>query len=220
MKRLPLIVVLTLTTAPVFAQQTRQLDAHEHGVGQLNIALDGAQVAMEFHAPGADIVGFEYAATSAADRATIDDAIDTLEAPLDLFVLTDAAGCTLDDAHVQHEAHGATEADAHDDEHDDHDDHAEDADHDDHDDHAEDADHDDHAHDDHDDHADEAGHSEFHAEYAFTCASPSDLTDITFAYFDAFPNAMEVDVQVLSDTGAASFEATRDDMTVDLTGAL
>ena len=32
---------------PAVAEETRQLDAHEHGVGQLNIAFDGQQIAME-----------------------------------------------------------------------------------------------------------------------------------------------------------------------------
>ena len=36
---------LACTTA-LNASDTRQLGAHEHGVGQLNIAVDGGQVAM------------------------------------------------------------------------------------------------------------------------------------------------------------------------------
>jgi hypothetical protein len=44
------------------------------------------------------------------------------------------------------------------------------------------------------------------------------VTYITFAYFDAFPNALEVEVQVISDTGATSFEVERDAPTLDLRG--
>ena len=62
MKLLPLIALAVAATTPVFAEETRQLDAHEHGVGQLDIAFDGNQISMELHAPGADIVSFEYAA--------------------------------------------------------------------------------------------------------------------------------------------------------------
>jgi hypothetical protein len=40
MKILPLIALTTFTATPVFAEETRQLDAHEHGVGQLDIAFD------------------------------------------------------------------------------------------------------------------------------------------------------------------------------------
>ena len=60
-KVLSLTMSALLTSAvPVLAEETRQLDAHEHGVGALNIAFDQGRVAIEFHAPGADIVGFEY----------------------------------------------------------------------------------------------------------------------------------------------------------------
>ena len=155
----PLPIILALVAAPALAEETRQLDAHEHGVGELNIALDGSTVVMELHAPGADIVGFEYEAESAEDRAAIDAAIATLSRPLDLFVLPAAAECSVTEASVELETE-------HDDEH------------------AEGEAHDDHDHD--DDHADEAGHTGFHAEYALNCGNPSALTDITFAYFETF----------------------------------
>lgn len=189
MKLLPLLAATAITASPVFAQETRQLDAHEHGVGQLNIAFDGQQVAMEFHAPGADIVGFEYAAESANDRAAVDAAVATLAGPLDLFVLPDAAGCSVVQA--------AAELESEDDHKDAHGDHAEEA---------------------HEDHEDKAGHTEFHAEYLLTCADTSAITELTFAYFDTFPNALEVEVQVISDGGATSFEVDRDAPTLDLRG--
>ena len=192
MKLLPLLAVSTFAAVPVLAEDSRQLDAHEHGVGQLNIAFDGQQIAMELHAPGADIVGFEYAAESSEDRAAVDAAVVTLAGPLDLFVLPAAARCSVIQAAAELESE---------EEHDDHDDHA-----------------DEHAHDDHDDHADEASHTEFHAEYLLTCADPSAIDEITFAYFDVFPNALEVEVQLISDTGATSFEVERDAPTLDLRG--
>ncbi len=75
--------------------------------------------------------------------------------------------------------------------------------HEDHDEHEEHADHDEPKEDDdheevHDDHKDEARHTEFHAEYALTCANPDALTEITFAYFDTFGDAREVEVQIVS----------------------
>lgn len=213
------ILALSAVATPLWAQDTRQLDAHEHGVGTLDIAIDGALVAMEFHAPGADIVGFEYQAERAEDKAAIDAAIATLMQPLELFTVPAAAGCAVTLAKAELETEGAHEDhddhahDEHgDDDHADHDEHA----HDDHgdDDHA----HDDHAHDDHADHADGSGHTEFHAEYAMTCADTSALTSISFPYFDMFPNALEVEVQLISDAGATAFEVTRDDPTLDLSG--
>ena len=181
MKALPFLIATAITTTPVIAEETRQLDAHEHGVGQLDIAIDGQQIAMELHAPGADIVGFEYAAKSAKDLAAVDAAVAKLSAPLALIVLPEAAGCSIVEATAgleseeEHEEHG-------------------------------------------DEHADESGHTEFHAEYLLNCAEPSAITGIDFAYFGSFPNALEVEVQIITDTGATSFEVERDAPTLDLTG--
>ena len=201
MKFAPLFALTSLIAAPALAEDTRQLDAHEHGVGELNIAFDGSQIAMELHAPGADIVGFEYEATSGEDLAAIEAAIAKLKQPLALFGLPDAAGCTVTSAMAKLEGE------------EDHEDHDEDE----HDDHEEHDDHDDHSdHDDHDDHDEKDGHTEFHVEYLLTCADTSAVDTITFAYFEAFPNALEVEVQVLSDTGATSFEVERDAPTLDL----
>jgi len=203
MKLLSLLALSTLAASPAFAQETRQLDSHEHGVGQLDIAIDGSQVAMELHAPGADIVGFEYGAESDGDIASVDAALLILAQPLDLFVVPDAAKCIVVDARAELESE---------DEHDNHEDGDED--HDDHDveDHAEDG------HDDHEgeDHVEEAGHTEFHAEYLLECGDITALSEISFAYFTAFPNALEVEVQVISDQGATAFEVERDAPMLDL----
>ncbi len=207
---LPLLALIAVT--PAIAEDNRQLDAHEHGVGALNIAIENTIVAMEFHAPGADIVGFEYAAESDADLASIEAALAALGAPLDLFVMPAAAGCTVVDAKAELEGDEAHhDHDDHDDEkHDDHghDDHAEDK----HDDHADEK-HDDHGH---DDHADEASHTEFHAEYTLDCDNPDALTEINFAYFDSFSNAQEVEVQIITQNGAQAFEVERASPLLDL----
>ena len=204
----PTLAVLVCDTA--IAEDSRELDAHEHGVGELNIAVDGTTVLMELHAPGADIVGFEYKATSAEDRAAIDAAVAMLAQPLDLFVLPAAAECG-----VTQSVAGLENDDEHDD-HDGHDDHAEhenDDEHGDHDEHAEAEDHDNHERSD-----EEANHTEFHAEYVLTCDNPSELSGITFAYFETFQNARELEVQIVTTTGAQAFEVERDEPTLDLRG--
>jgi hypothetical protein len=195
MKLSSLLALSMLAASPVFAQETRQLDSHEHGVGQLDIAIDGSQVAMELHAPGADIVGFEYGAESDEDIASVDAALLVLAQPLDLFVVPDAAQCSVVDARAELESE---------DEHGDHEEGGED--------HGEEN-HDDH---DGDDHVEEAGHTEFHAKYLLECGDITALSKISFAYFTAFPNALEVEVQVISDTGAIAFEVERDAPTLDL----
>ncbi|WP_263289377.1 DUF2796 domain-containing protein [Tateyamaria pelophila] len=133
---------------------------------------------------------------SEADRATVDAAVATLARPLDLFVLPAAAACSVTKASAELES---------DDGHDRHDAHADHSDHD-----------DEHAHADDDDHAEQSGHTEFHAEYTLTCAQPEALTQIEFAYFDAFENAREVEVQIITGSGAQAFEVERDAPTLDL----
>ena len=192
LKYAPAALLIIAATA-ASTEETRQMDAHEHGVGKLDIAFDGERIAMELHAPGADIVGFEYAAKTTQDRAAVDAAVATLARPLDLFALPTAAGCSVVEASASLESE------------EDHDEHK-------------DKDHDDHAHDDHDhkDHSAEASHTEFHAEYMLTCATPAQATLVTFGYFDSFPNARELEVQVITDRGATAFEVMRDAPTLDL----
>ena len=194
MKIVHLIAGIALSATPSLAEETTQLDAHEHGVGQLNIAFDENKVAMELHAPGADIVGFEYGAKSDADLATIDAALQTLSNPLDLFLLPEAASCVVITAHAKLES--------------------EDSDHDDHDEEG----HDDHDDEGHDDHDEAPGHTEFHAEYLLECANLTEMSAVTFSYFEIFPNALELEVQVISDKGATAFEIERDVAKLDLRG--
>lgn len=201
MKQLLFFLLALSTTMPVLAEDTRQLDAHEHGVGTLDIAIEKSTVTMEFHAPGADIVGFEYEAKSDADLAAIDSATEILGAPLDLFIIPDAAACTVIKAHAELESED--DHDEHNDEA--HDDHAKEG----HDDHAEDG-HNDNDDEGHKEHAEEPGHTEFHAEYTLACENLDALTEITFAYFEIFPNAKEVEVQIITAKGAQAFEVEHD----------
>ncbi len=214
MRLIVMTAALSLSAPLALAEEKRDLDAHEHGVGALNIAFEGEDVAIEFEAPGADIVGFEHAATHAEDRAKIDAAIAALAKPLELFRLPDAAECSLVAAEV--ELHGEE-----DDDHDDHEEHANedhhgDDDHNDshHDEHAEE-----HAEDDHDEH-ESASHTEFHAEYQLACAAPGAIDRIEFGYFDVFPNAEELEIQLISDKGSKSFEVERGSTVLDLKGSI
>ncbi len=192
-------LMLPLLASPVLAGETRELDAHEHGVSSLNIAVEGSTIAMELHAPGADIVGFEHAAKSEEDRAAVEAAVALLAQPLALFEMPQSAACSVVKAAAALEGEEP---------HDDHD-HAHDE-----------AKHDDHADHDHDahDHAGEATHSEFHAEYTLNCENPAEITQITFNFFERFENAKEVDVQVITGSGAQAFEVERAAPVLELNG--
>jgi len=159
-------------------------------------------VAMEFHAPGADIVGFEYAAESEGDRAAVDRAVALLAAPLDLFEFPAAAECSVIQARAGLESEEL------------HEDYALERDRDDHgenEDHSEDS-----GHESHDENGQAAQHAEFHAEYTLGCANSEALTNIFFGYFDTFSNAHELDVQIITKSGAQAFEVARDAPVLEL----
>ena len=69
------------------AEETRQVDKHEHGVGELNIAVEGNAIDLEFMIPGADIVGFEYEAKSDSDIALVNTALRKIWKILIIFLL-------------------------------------------------------------------------------------------------------------------------------------
>ena len=171
--------------------------AHVHGVGQLNLVVEGRVVAIELISPGANIVGFEHEAKSPEDRASVDEAVAILEDGASLFAFPAAAGCRLEEADVQSVLmeDGQAEHEGEDQDHADHD----------HGDH----DHGDHDHGDHEhaDHENEA-HAEFHVRYRFDCDDPSALSHVDVKLFERFPATEELDVQAVSPGGQSAAELT------------
>ncbi|WP_271879382.1 ZrgA family zinc uptake protein [Phaeobacter italicus] len=230
-------LIALLAVAPALAGESRQLGTHEHGVGLMNMAIDGDVLAIELNVPGADIVGFEHAATAEADRAAVERALAVLADPANLIALPAAAACRMDEAvahllgdteaasdeHAAHDDHAHANHDHASDGHDDHDHDSHDHAAHDHDSH-EHVDHGEAAHADHDEahhaeHHDTAGgHTEFHAAYRWTCTNPTGLTSLAFPYFTAFENARELELQVITRSGAQAFEVMRDTPQVQLDG--
>ncbi|MEE5097353.1 DUF2796 domain-containing protein [Pseudomonas alliivorans] len=70
------------------------LGAHEHGVGRLDVVLEGKTLEFEFDSPAMNIVGFEHEATSAEDKAKVAKARELLLKPNALFSIADAANCS------------------------------------------------------------------------------------------------------------------------------
>jgi hypothetical protein len=101
---LPFAAALLLAGTATADDAHRQLGAHVHGHGTLNIAIEGNKLTVELEAPGADIVGFEHAAHTKKQKAAIAEAKKKLSAPLALFVSPPAAGCKTVSAKVELEA--------------------------------------------------------------------------------------------------------------------
>jgi hypothetical protein len=156
------------------------LGAHEHGVGRLNAALDGQTLELELESPAMNLVGFEHAATTDADKAKVAAVRAQLEKPLALFNLPKAAGCVVASQALESPLFGdQPEAD------DDHD----------HDDEAKGE----HPHD----------HSEIHAHYQFTCSTPGALKTLDLAnVFNTFPATQKIQVQLISPSGQQGVEVT------------
>ena len=210
-----IFLILNISITGIYAEETRQVDKHEHGVGELNIAIDGSLAEFEFMLPGADIVGFEYEAKSDEDLAKIENALLVLENYENLFALTKNSKCVLADLdyHLsgeEHDEHADEEHDEHADE-----EHADEE----HDEHA-DEEHDEHADEEHEEHADEESHTEFYAKYSFKCDNIKLLDKVEFSYFKSFPNSSELEVQFVSDIGSNAFEVEADKPIIILKGLL
>ena len=188
---LSLCIVLSYSISTVLAEESRQVDKHEHGVGELNIAIDGSLAEFEFMLPGADIVGFEYEAKSDEDLAKIENALLVLENYENLFALTKNSKCVLADLdyHLSGEEH---------------DEHADEE----------------HADEEHEEHANEESHTEFYAKYSFKCDNIKQLDKVEFSYFKTFPNSSELEVQFVSDIGSNAFEVEADKPVIILKGLL
>ena len=70
---------------PASAEEHRQLGAHVHGHGHLNIAIEGKKLTMELEVPGADIVGFEHEPSTPEQKAAVQQAKAKLADALALF---------------------------------------------------------------------------------------------------------------------------------------
>lgn len=167
MKTLGAAIVLGAIVAYPAAAQTahRELGAHEHGRGTLNIAVEGNKIGMELEVSGMDILGFEHEAKTRDDKTALENAKQKLSAPLSLFNFPASASCRVTEARVELEtgeidhpaAEGvkgetlkSSEARQH--------------------------------------------HSEFHNSYSLECTSPASISGIEFGYFNAFPGAEKLEV--------------------------
>lgn len=203
MRKTSLVLLASVAATPLLAQETREMDAHVHGVSTLELAVEGNVVEIDLLSPGMDIVGFEYESSSDADKEAVEAAIRAMLVPQNIFTLPQAADCRLtkvlahlhsgDHDHEEGEDHGLLEEAGHDG-------HAEDEEHE-YEEHAEGEDH---------DHEESAKHSEFRASYSFACEHPEELKTVEFPFFESFENAQEIEAQYVTDAGAGSAEIARD----------
>ena len=80
-------------------------EAHTHGEGALNIAIDSEGALIEVAIPADDLVGFEYEPSSQQEKQAVNDALEALEAE-DLFTFNAEAGCVRSSVHADFEVEG------------------------------------------------------------------------------------------------------------------
>ena len=197
------VILGSVLCGPVLSQDDGHAEhgAHQHGLGVLNIAIEGSRVDIALEIPSHDIVGFEHAAVSDEEKSLIARAKVLLGKPLNVFAPASAAGCNVVSSSVLIDGDGS-----HSHEHGDHD-----------------HDHDDkdHAHDSHgtDEHAEHgSGHSEVHATYTLKCSSPGKLNAFNLTLFELFPNAVALDVNVVTDSGQFRRNVTRERAQISMDG--
>lgn len=87
--------LLPAALAAAAAAPAHAAGAHEHGVVRLDVAVEGTKVLIEVDTPLENLLGFERAPRTDAERAKADAAIKTLRDGAALFRIDGNAGCTL-----------------------------------------------------------------------------------------------------------------------------
>lgn len=75
--------------------------AHEHGVATLQIVVDGNALQANLEIPAHDVVGFEHAPSTPAQRATVEAALAQLQEAGRVLAPTPDAGCVVATTQVE-----------------------------------------------------------------------------------------------------------------------
>ncbi len=167
-----------------------QEEAHVHGIGRLNVALEGNQLAIELISPAANIVGFEHEPENKAQEKAISDATVALKDAAQVFALAPEAGCQLAKVDV---ATAMLDEEHHEEKHE-----------------TESQGQGSHGHEEHD----EERHSEFHVTYEFQCLKPAELKFVDVLLFQRFPGTEELEAQVIGPDRQMARELTPDSVRI------
>jgi hypothetical protein len=85
-----LLLMAVLLTLPAWAGKP-----HQHGIAALDVAVEPGRVTVDLETPLDNLVGFERAPRTDAERERVDAALARLRAGAALFRIDPAAGCTL-----------------------------------------------------------------------------------------------------------------------------
>lgn len=160
---------------PVLADDHQHsLEAHVHGIGTLNIALENQLLELQLESPAMNIIGFEYQPTTEADIQSVKAAQNTLSNAAELFAFSPAAQCRLTSVSIDNALLKGSGAHEHDHDHD-HDHESQ-----------------------HEADIAEHQHNDISAHYQYHCATPAQLNSIDLAgLFKLFTQTEKIQVQLI-----------------------
>ena len=186
-----LLLVLPALTCVAFLSVANAAEnspeAHEHGVGNLNIVLQADEIEFELEIPSENIVGFEHLPETPQEKNKVQEAVSKLRQGNRLFAFPKGTGCRLEKADIDSSLIGK-------------DNHSHEK-------------HDNHNHDDSHQHQEEetsggGGHSEFSAIYHFDCDKMDQMNYVIIEFFSFFPSTEKMRVQFVHPNGQGATEIT------------
>ncbi|MEP1230721.1 MAG: DUF2796 domain-containing protein [Litorimonas sp.] len=162
-------------SVPNSSPAARSADAHSHGDAELAIVIEENVVTIELDSPIYNILGFEHAPETDAQKAALKQAEQKLGSSEALFTFNNKALCKA----LSRDVNVALfDTETHEEDHDDED------------------------HDDEEDHDDTEAHNEDNHKdviltYDFECQNPANLSNVNINLFEFFENLSEIDVTLL-----------------------
>lgn len=184
-----MLALFLLLLPPCTSVWSRNPGPHVHGVGQVQVAVDGTLLTIVLSSPLDNLLGFERAARTAQEKVAVSRVNEQLRKPQALFQPASEADCVvssttidapvLDAGPAANAAPGdvatggkvkAKDKPAH---------------------------------------ADAGGHADLTAEYVFRCAHPERLRGMEVRLFEAFRGLRQLDVRVAGSRGQSAMTLRR-----------
>lgn len=185
--RLIALTLPLLCCAAAHAEEFTQKGKHEHGKVTLNLALEGGTLAAEIEAPAINVVGFEHAPRTEAERKTVTEAAAWLSSGARILGVPANAGCRRTSADLQPPEWGKDAGHDHDHEHE-------------------------HEH----EHSEGEDHADYRLSLRYTCSNPAALAWIEPWALRGLRGVETLTINIVTATAQKSVAATRADERIAL----
>jgi hypothetical protein len=103
----PALFLWLVIVVAIFLSRPGLAAPHQHGESRIAMAVDGQVLTLELTAPGEDVLGFEHAPKSAAQKNRYRETMILLQSASDMFELDEKAACSPVRTRVLEEIAGA-----------------------------------------------------------------------------------------------------------------